>query len=265
MLTEMLGKGGQVCQQAREGRIRCPLIIRPSSEDVITGQLFQSLGAIAYRWWLPECLNLALGASHFRQQVYRNPRIVLWKNRSAFPRELLPWNEGSTQVDVTITCENPPTTIFIEMKYGADLTPRTSGDDGSHGYPSDQLIRNVRVGLLECGWFCGNEMFQVRPRRFCLVVVGPTKGHQLVATYRDRENLIRAIPHSERLYSLPDAPFVGELEYRDIVLILRRNQRWMTRPERVVADQLIDYLMFKARRVSSEESLTQKELPVIEK
>src|SRR4051794_3745150 len=129
MLTEMLGKGGTVCQQAREGKLRCPLIVRPSSEDVITGQLFQSLEAIAYRWWLPEMLNLALGASQFRQQVYRNLRIVLWKNRPAYPRELLPWNEGSTQVDVTVTWENPPTTIFIEMKYGADLTPRTSGDD----------------------------------------------------------------------------------------------------------------------------------------
>ena len=43
MLTELHGKGGCVCQYAKEGKIRCPLIIRPTSEDAITGNLFQAL------------------------------------------------------------------------------------------------------------------------------------------------------------------------------------------------------------------------------
>jgi len=57
MLTEMLGKGGRVCQPAREGKLKCPLIVRPTSEDVITGQLFGTLRAINPRWWLPNLLN----------------------------------------------------------------------------------------------------------------------------------------------------------------------------------------------------------------
>jgi hypothetical protein len=66
---------------------------------------------------------------------------------------LLPWDEGSTQIDLTIQWENPPTTVYVEMKYGSDVSTKTAGDNGQHGYPSDQLIRNVRVGLMECGWF----------------------------------------------------------------------------------------------------------------
>src|SRR5438874_9001792 len=98
MLTEMLGKGGQVCRFAKEGKIHCPLIVRPTSEDVITGYAFQILKAINPRWWLSHFLNRAIGEIRFRQQVYRKFDICLWKNRPAYPRELLPWNEGSTQV-----------------------------------------------------------------------------------------------------------------------------------------------------------------------
>lgn len=51
MLTEILGKGGCVCQPAKEGKLRCPLIVRPTSEDVITGHLFQSLRVLNPFWW----------------------------------------------------------------------------------------------------------------------------------------------------------------------------------------------------------------------
>jgi hypothetical protein len=260
MLTEMLGKGGQVCQHAREGHIRCPLIIRPTSEDVITGQVFQVLRALNPRWWLPDVLNQAMGTDRFRQQVYRNLEINLWRNRPAYPRELLPWDEGSTQVDVTITWENPPTTIFVEVKYGSDLSPKTSADNGKHGFPSDQLVRNARVGLLECGWFELGGMFAKTPRDFSLVVLGPAVGHPLVAAYRHAATLRAAIPHSGRLKGLPKSPFIGELSYRDFVQRLKRNRRWFSRPERSMLDHLTDYLTFKASRLPSAEVLRQANL-----
>src|ERR1700678_27984 len=106
MLTELHRKGGCLCQPAREGKLRCPLIIRPTSEDVVTGEIFQVLQVLNPRWWLPDLLNLALGVTRFRRQFYRNFRIDLWQNRACYPRELLPWDEGSTQVDVTIMWEN---------------------------------------------------------------------------------------------------------------------------------------------------------------
>jgi len=245
VLTDLGGKAGCLCQPAREGKLHCPLIVRPTSEDVITGHLVQVLRALNPHWWLADLLNQALGAPRFERQVYRRLRIDPWQNKPPFPRELLPWEEGSTQVDTTITWENPGSTIFIEAKYGSGLTPRTANDNGQHGFPSDQLVRTTRVGLLECGYFHLGEMFHSRPRDFACLLLSPRKGHPLVALYRDPERLRASIPHNDRLVGLPRAPFVGELSYGDISTVLQRQRRWFSRPEKVLLDLLIDYLALK--------------------
>lgn len=246
MLAEIHGKGGNLCQQARTGQIRCPLIVRPTSEDVVTGQLFQALGCVNPRWWLPDLLNAALGSSRFRKRVHRRFQIRLWQNQPRYPRELLPWDEGSTQVDAVITWENPPTTVFIEAKYGSQLSAKVSRDDGQSGYPSDQLIRNIRVGLHHCGYFSPREqLFDQSPRDLVVLVLSPTKGHPLVERYRDQDQLLAAIPHSDRLTALPTEPFVGQFDYDDVRSVLTHQSRWMTTAERRMAEDLIKYLEFK--------------------
>lgn len=261
MLTELLGKGGRICRPAMEGEQRCPLIVRPTSEDVVTGHLCQVLRVLNSEWWLPDLLNLALGTSRFRRQSHRRLRIEPWDNRPRYPRELLPWDEGSTQVDLTIRWENPPTSVYVEMKYGSDLSMKTAGHNGQHGFPSDQLIRNARVGLLECGWFGGDLLFDVPPRDFVLILCSPTKGHWLVRKYRHPVKLRAAIPHSDRLIGLPALPFVGELSYEDIVGLLRRQREQFTRPERQLLDSFIDYLRFKLATLSTIPDLKQTDLP----
>jgi hypothetical protein len=245
MLTELSGKGGCLCQPAKAGQLRCPLIIRPTSEDVLTGHVFQALQIINPYWWLADLLNTALAAPRFRRQVYRHLKIALWKNRPYYPRELLPWPEGSTQVDATITWENPATTVFIEVKYGADLATTTARATAEHGYPADQLIRNLRVGLLECGYFDRDQLFHPHPRDFVLLLLAPEPGHPLIARYRDLDQLRAAIPHSNRLQGLPQVPFLGELSYRALSALLRRQRRWFTRPERDLVDLLVTYLDWK--------------------
>ncbi len=245
MLTELRGKGGCLCQPAREGKLKCPLIVRPTSEDVITGHLFGTLRILNPHWWLPDLLNRALGARRFRRQVFRKFNMALWKNRPYFPRELLPWAEGSTQPDATLTWENPPTTVFCEMKYGSDFSPRASNDDGTHGYSSDQLLRNIRVGLWECGYVEMERLFLMNERDFVCVAIGPEKGHPLVERYRDPPKLLTEIPPRCRIRKLPTLPFIGELGYADIVQVLRQQRRWFTRPERMLLDLLTDYLEHK--------------------
>lgn len=245
MLTELHHKGGCLCQPAREGKLRCPLIVRPTSEDVVTGHLFQVLKVLNPRWWLPDFLNEALGIRAFHRQVFRGLRIGPWVNKSTYPRELLPWDEGSTQVDVTITWENPPTTLYVEMKYGSELSSVTSRNQGQHGFPADQLSRNARVGLLECGYFQLPQLFEEKKRDFVLLVISPDRGQPLVAHYRDPDRLRSAIPHSNLIPRLPRLPFIGELGYLDIVHLLRERKRWFTRSERMLVDQLTEYLEFK--------------------
>ena len=80
---------------------------------------------------------------------------------------------------------------------------------GKHGYPSDQLIRNVRVGLMECGWFQRGHLFRLPPRDYVLLLCWPSKGHCLVQRYRDADELRKRIPHSDRLIGLPAIPSLG--------------------------------------------------------
>ncbi len=260
MLTELLGKGGRICQAALSGTTRCPLLVRPTSEDVITGHLGQVLRVLNSRWWLPDLLNLAVGTQRFRRQFHRKLRIELWENRPRYPRELLPWQEGSTQVDMTIRWENSPTTVYIEAKYGSDLSATTAQNNGHHGYAADQLARNIRVGLHESGWFGGDQLFDLEPRDFVVILWSPEKGHDLVRKYRDPRQLRASIPHSNRLVGLPALPFVGELSYGDVVDVLRGNHCHFTRPERLLADSLIDYLQFKRSTLSDGPQSKQTEM-----
>jgi hypothetical protein len=251
MLTELRGKGGCVCQLVREGRLRCPLIVRPTSEDVITGHLFQTLGVINPRWWLPDLLNQAMGAERFRRQLFRELRIDLWQKRVAFPRSYLPWGEGPTEVDATIRWNNPPTTIFIEMKFTSPIAPTSAGGCGHDQLPSDQLARNIRVGLHECGYYGRDRLFPPRPRDFAVVIISPTRGQPLIQKYRREGAIWNALPRPDLLLDLPRRPFVGEISYGDIATILRSNERWLTRAERDLAGILSEYLLRKTNQMRS--------------
>jgi len=245
MLTELHGKAGAVCGPASEGKLRCPLLVRSTSEDVITGHMVQALRTINPRWWLPDLLNEALGTNRFRRQVFRRLRIEPWNNQQKMPSRLLPWKEGSTQVDVSIHWENPPTTIFIEAKYQSDLSMTTSHSDYKSQYPADQLIRNIRVGLHSCGYYRSNQLFNFQPRDFAVILLTPRGKHALVERYRDHDQLLASIPHSDQLNEFPAEPFVGQINYRQIESLLNRQARWFSRPEKVMANTLIEYMQLK--------------------
>jgi hypothetical protein len=246
VLTELLGKGGTLCKEARSGQIHCPLIIRPTSEDAITGEIVQTLRVLNSRWWLSDLLNTALGTHRFHRQIHRNLRIEPWVNMPPYQQELLPWAEGSTQVDIVITFDNPTTTVYIEAKYGSDVAKTTTNGDGRDGYPADQILRNIRVGLLACGYFDrGCSLFDMPPRDFVQILLTPRGGHPLIGRYRDTDHLRRSIPHADRLTNLPRSPFVGELSYGDIMNSVLGRANFLTRAERQVAADLCRYLEFK--------------------
>jgi len=244
MLVELHTKGGGLCSEAKAGAIHCPLIVRPTSEDVVTGHIVQSLRLINPRHWLSDLLNGALETQRYNRQIYRGFKIEPWVGKAPFPRELLKWDEGSTEVDVVITWENPPTTVFIEAKYGSPLSAKTANNSGQHGYPSDQLIRNIRVGLHECGYYKSNALFETARRNLIVLMLAPDTGHTLVKEYRSLDRLKAAIPHSSQI-TWPTGPFVGEVGYRDIRQVLLARRRYVTITERHVIDSLIEYLSFK--------------------
>lgn len=249
MLVEIGRKAGCLCDLAEQGKLHCPLNVRASSEDVVTGELFGKLQLIDARWWLPDLLNRSLGTTEYRQQVYRNLEIKLWSTQPLFPAELLPWREGRTEVDVEIRWENPATTIFIEMKLGSDVSKTTSRTDGTEAYPSDQLIRNIRIGLHQAGWFREGELFKSSKRRFSLILVSPKSGHPLVDQYQDRTQLLQSIPRGSELIDLPECPIIGASSYSGIAKILDKNTRFMSVTERRIADGLRAYLDLKTGQI----------------
>lgn len=244
MLVELHGKAGTLCEPARLGQQKCPLIVRPTSEDNVTAHLVHVLRLLSPRHWVSDVLNAALGCDRFRRQVYRRFRVEPWVKKPPFPRHLIPWTEGGSEIDIQLTWDNPPTTVFVECKYGSALGGRTNQNDGSHGFPSDQLVRNIRVGLHECGYYRANALFDSEPRDFAVIVLAPTTGYPLVREYRDLDRLKNAIPHGGRI-AWPVTPFVGEIGYRDIRNVLLARRRFTTRAERHVIDQLVEYLTFK--------------------
>ncbi|HEV7281402.1 MAG TPA: hypothetical protein VGN57_14470 [Pirellulaceae bacterium] len=249
MLIEQRGKAGGLCDAAKAGTIRCPLIVRPTSEDVVTDHVVSTLRTLNPRWWLPDLLNRGLGTPRFRRQLFRKLRIEPWQKQPSFPRHLIEWDEGQTEVDIVITWENPATTVFVEMKYGSGLSPTTVNNAGDQSYPADQLIRNARVGLYRCGWYDEPKLFSQPKRDFALLLLTPTSGNPLVAKYRDPATLRSSIPHGETLLTLPDGPFIGELSYRDFVLILDDNRPRFSTPERSLVDQLTEYITFKTTQL----------------
>ncbi len=210
--------------------------------------MVQALQAINPRWWLPDLLNEGLGTERFRRQIFRRLRIEPWINQQRVPPELLPWKEGSTQVDVGLFWDNPSTQVFIEAKYQSDLSPTTANSDQQSDYPTDQLIRNIRVGLHAAGYFKGNHLFEMKPQDFIVLLLTPDGRHPLVDRYRDPAKLLVAIPNSDQLTTLPKEPFIGQITYRQIESVLKRQRRWFTRPEKSIADTLIEYLAFKRGR-----------------
>lgn len=247
MQLELGGKQGKLCQPAAEGKTRCPLVLRSNAEDPVTANVMGVLKALQPGWVIPDLLNAALGSDRFDRRLLPNFRIDLWQNRPMFPVELLGWREGSSQIEVTVRWEGRfPTTAFFEFKYESPLSPKTANGDPTGTYPSDQLVRNIRVGLLECGWYKQARLFESRPRDFVQILVAPSRGNPLVGKYRNSAKLLASIPHADKLRGLPRTPFVGELSFTDIADVLKRQRRHLTAPERRLVDQLVAYLALKS-------------------
>lgn len=265
MLIELRSKAGTLCQSATMGHIKCPLMVRSTSEDVVTDQIFSTLKLIQPRWWLPSILNQAMDLPivqrrRFRKQIYRNFTISLWQKQPCYPARLLPWKEGATEVDVVIEWDNPPTTIFIEMKYGSDLSIKTARNSGEYGFPSDQLIRNIRIGLRRCGWLREPDLINVPKRDFIQLVLAPSsKQQELVARYADPVIAKSSIPFNDLISSLPLEPFVGFLSYANLLDAIEASRRFMTRSEKLAFSNLEQYLSFKANVQGGRESQRFKE------
>lgn len=164
--VELRGKGGCVCQPARRGEIRCPLIVRPTSEDVVVGNVFGTLQHIPPHLWLNAILNQALGTDEFRQVWFKDFSLRLWEKQPRYPPELLDFREGHTEPDVIIEWENPPTTVWIEAKWLSGFSKGTVNKADN-----DQISRSIRMLRYQAGQIQADRLFHTPQRRGVLILV----------------------------------------------------------------------------------------------
>jgi hypothetical protein len=102
--------------------------------------------------------------------------------------------------------------------------------------------------LLETGWYQRDELFESPPRDFCILLVSMNKQDVLADRYRDLDHVSASISTQNRLKGLPQAPFVGQIDYQSIRTILLRNLNEFNRAEQHLVHQLSDYFHLKLNK-----------------
>ena len=196
MEVELNGKAGRVCQHALDGTIRCPCIVRTTSEDVVVGNVFGMLKHIRPHLWLTPLLNAAYDTDRYRQVWYKNLSVRFWERQERFPPELLSFKEGRTEPDIIIGWDNPPTTLWIEAKWGSPVAQHTSGDR-----TNDQVVRGIRTLLHATGHISQTELIPVPRRRAMWLALVVDDDDEVLNTYPDRSVTIRLRDRSTHTFA----------------------------------------------------------------
>jgi hypothetical protein len=110
----------------------CPLIVRTTSEDLLTANVFGILKNLDPTIWLRRFLGEAIKGKDFSRHTFENLSFEFWKKyRPPINRAV---REGTSEVDVTLSYKDG--VIFIEAKYLAPISQRTT-----HDSDRNQIIR----------------------------------------------------------------------------------------------------------------------------
>lgn len=200
--VELHKKGGKLCEKAKSGELHCPLIVRPTSEDVIVGNVFGTLKHIPPHLWLNPLLNKAIdgdfNSNRFRQLWFKNFSMRFWERQAAIPQEILGFKEGRTEPDIIIEWENPATTVWIEAKWNSPMAKGTSNN-----HENDQITRGMRTLTLATSSIPTGQLFDLPKRRTYWIAL-------------TRESL----DMSTCTYDGPGHPMLGGVLWNDIRLML---------------------------------------------
>lgn len=172
-------KLGRVCDRSYRNGDNCPLVLRESSEDLLTANVFGVLRHLRPSLWLMPMLRTAFPQHQFGNAP-KNLRVALWKKLSP-PTDRLE-SEGSTEVDVHISFAD--TVVLVESKYRSALSATTAYDP-----ERDQVIRLLDVAYANV---VDAQFFPRSP--FVLVLGAWSNEPRLVTEYRTPSAVRRALP-----------------------------------------------------------------------
>jgi hypothetical protein len=231
--------GKKVCPPNYVRKSNCPLIVRTTSEDLLTANVFGILKNLDPKIWLRNFLGEAIKGKDFSRHTFENLSFEFWKKyRPPVNRK---YREGISEVDVTISYKDG--IIFIEAKYLAPVSLRTTSDPRR-----DQIIRYLDLAA----YHYLNHPDRLKEFYFVLII-DTEKPPWILTRYKSQRNLVKGLTHhglfqvNEDIGSLLSKG-VGWLTWKQIRKILQvTREHFPTEGERRFVDDLIIYLDYKIK------------------
>lgn len=233
--------GKKVCPPNYVRKSNCPLIVRGTSEDLLTSNVFGILKNLDPKIWLRRFLGEAIKGKDFSSHSFENLSFEFWKKYR--PPANRKYREGISEVDVTISYEGR--IIFIEAKYLAPLSLRTT-----HDRHRDQVIRYLDLAAyhyLNSPTGDGEEFYFI-------LITDLDEVPWILTRYRSSRSILRGLTDLGFFGSNKNeigkllSNSVGWLSWGRLREILNANrEKFKTNAEKRFVDDLVLYLDYKIR------------------
>jgi hypothetical protein len=231
--------GKKVCPPNYVRKSNCPLIVRTTSEDLLTANVFGILKNLDPKVWLRRFLGEAIKGKDFSRHTFENISFEFWKRYR--PPANRKYREGISEVDVTISYKDG--IVFIEAKYLAPVNLRTTSDPRR-----DQIIRYLDLAA----YHFLNYPDSVKEFYFVLII-DAERPPWILTRYRFNQNLIKGLT-GPGLFKPPlDAGTllskgIGWLTWKQLRKILEiAKENFSTEVELKFVEDLIVYLNYKIK------------------
>jgi hypothetical protein len=231
--------GKKVCPPNYIRKSNCPLIVRSTSEDLFSSNVFSILKNLDPKIWLTRLLGEAIKGRDFSHHTFENLSFEFWKKfRPPVNRK---YREGISEVDVTISYKGG--VIFIEAKYLAPVNLRTT-----HDIRRDQVIRYLDLAA----YHYLNHPDRVKEFYFVLIT-DTDRPPWILTRYRYTHNLLKGLTNPGLFKPPVDvsrllSKGIGWLSWRQLKAILETTrEEFRTQVERKFVEDLIVYLDYKIR------------------
>jgi hypothetical protein len=240
LIFELCKKTGKkVCPPNHVRTGNCPMIVRTTSEDLLTANVFGILKNLDANIWLPKFLGEAIKGRDFSKRTFENLSFEFWKKyRPPMNRK---YGEGVSEVDLTISYKYG--VIFIEAKYLAPVSLRTTNDRHR-----DQVIRYLDLAADHHLRYPGSV------KEFYFVLIMDTRQPPgLIPKYRFPQNLIKGLSNpgfwgdKEKIADILSKG-IGWLSWQQVKTVLEiAKGEFTTDVEKRFISDLVLYLDYKIR------------------
>jgi len=229
-------RGKNVCPPNYTRKNSCPLILRSTSEDILTANVFGILKNLNPHVWLKKFLAEAL-KQDFSRAPLENLSFDFWKR--IYPPGNMPYKEGLSEVDLIISFDK--SVILLEAKYLAPLSKKTT-----HCATRNQLIRYIDIAINHYLYDAEN------PKEVYFVVLTSTKMKPwLIRYYRNPQRIFNEVTRSSMFADYITicetiCKRIGWINWEGIRAILETSKKYFQEvAERKFTEDLITYLEYK--------------------